>query len=86
MNSFITSGLISRTGSVTLLFVLCWQFLVADRPTKHRRISQAELSYIAKFVSAKTKEEVMLFFFIQIYRRKFPISKQYFYMQLSKLK
>lgn len=44
-------------GSVTLLFVLCWQFLVADRPTKHRRISQAELSYIAKFVSAKTKEE-----------------------------
>ena len=47
-------------GSVTLSYVLLWQVLIANRPTKHRRISQAELTYIARFVSPKTKQEVCL--------------------------
>ena len=44
------------------MFIVGWQLIVADRPVKHRRISEAELSYINKFISNKTKEEVRLSF------------------------
>ena len=44
------------------MFIVGWQLIVADRPVKHRRISEAELSYINKFILNKTKEEVRLSF------------------------
>lgn len=46
MNHFLTLCLLLYPGILGCVWFLFWMFLVADTPSKHTRISQAEKDYI----------------------------------------